>query len=1715
MGQVSDILASKEWKEKSPLEKAAARRDLFQLTVQQNPQLQQALSTAQDPSVKQQIFNDWDKDIRTKFPDAFKVTGRFYTENPKVPGQINTEITQVPIGDLNTEALLEAANPNTEQGRKFAADLLTKGDADAQAKTRLLLFQRYGGTGADAEKVPVELITQLGSRPTGGLYDYPVLIPNAIRTAGAVGGSIVGGMAGAPTGPGAIVASSLGGAGGAAVAEPIAQATEKALETRKEYGIGEGLLNVAMGGIPVIPIKGGGAALRAGVRAAEGAAQGAVYSTANQLILDEEPFSWKQVGIGAAAGAGLGGLLGGLEARFAAKLAGKSPEAIKAELPDLIKAADTPEAKQALTDIQRRIEQSLGLDTRELAPATLVGVQGGLPEAGIPDTPLYNLTRDAAGTVQDSTVTRQTLEGAGFRVPETPADLAPGQRVEIPLADLEPSAARSAETFQAALDAPAPAAAQTELAARETRAADFTRARFEEAEGVIRANQLAGDESIVTSLPPPEAQITVMQMGPNRAVQVDIPGAPGERPIFSGTPEQAAAAGYDFQLPADLPEGRFTYEQINPSAYAQQDITPTTSQGSAQPNVQTTSGGEEVARSLPEVVQVGSQGDALIDPRVSLSPQAQDMVRVYETSGFDKRAYIDPVLMRALATGGTSLGGAAYGLTKGETTEERIKNGFVFGVLGAGGGYAAGRAFTRLMQSRPNVTGTPELDVWYKRLSKPEGGVTLSKQLRDLPNRIRAAATTSAASFDKLPRMIAEANNTPLKEPKLPLSRQFENVAGASGKALVDAQDYNNSVLSKISEGEWQDFNALLAIKRTGQRLQADANLAMEQARIQSIPEAQRTPQEIETLAMEPDRRRVAGETLQTVDAALKGLEKKLGPKRYAELDQLAAGPVQQEADKALRVMVTSGRMSPEQYAAIKASNDFYAPFRVMQYAEDFDGFPGMKTNPVDTTAKYTQAIRGIDSADFQLDDPAKVMMEKIYQARMLAEKNLKMKMLADMADEDPSGTVVKKLGANESAPRGMETVNYFDNGVAKQLAVPPEVAEAVKGINPAGTGVISRFVRAVNKPFRAGATGFNIGFQAVNAPADVFRQATMSKYGIGRGDLVTDTLRYPSDFVHALYSSIFSKQSSASAAGAVAGGLAGYESGDSTEEKLVNMAAGGIAGSLAGRLTQRGIMAAVNAGKRTSYWGEAEALDPTALYRQFYESGAAGSTMQDMINDVSNRIGRTTATRQILKGPGVVNTLQDFGKAVEETTKMLGFKRGMRIEGIDKLPKQKAYEKLQEVVSETRNFAGSPDFSVAGNVVRDLNAAIVFLNPRIQGLSEDGGRLFGRDGAKASAQAWTALGTAVGLPAAYLWYRNNAPENKADYAQVSPEEKFRYAMIPRYDEQGKPLRFTNERGQSVREYYRIPLRDTAQNFYQMVQSSLDFAQSKDPARVAQFGAELTENLSPINIQGNTAAERAESAIASFGPVGTIPYMLATQRIPGLHREIMQDENMRAASPENQFTATTPQVYRDMAQLAPQWLADPLRSPVMLEQLTSASTGGIASQFTPPRPTPGRDETATALQQSPLGRRFVRSSYVYDPAPEAAKEALQSQADVKTSAKRTGTELFMEINQLPREQRAARIRQLPQDQRDILRDEVVRRQKRPADEEIMMIGKMGVENGVRAKYLFDRVSDLTPQERTQFLKDLQQAKLLSEDVKKQIKFLLQAQQRGARQQGRN
>lgn len=77
---------------------------------------------------------------------------------------------------------------------------------------------------------------------------------------------------------------------------------------------------------------------------------------------------------------------------------------------------------------------------------------------------------------------------------------------------------------------------------------------------------------------PENAIITTSEMGGKRSVQIDIPGPAGERPVFSGSPEDAAAAGYTVPKVDHLPAGQRTAADLAPNVALEAAPEPTISE---------------------------------------------------------------------------------------------------------------------------------------------------------------------------------------------------------------------------------------------------------------------------------------------------------------------------------------------------------------------------------------------------------------------------------------------------------------------------------------------------------------------------------------------------------------------------------------------------------------------------------------------------------------------------------------------------------------------------------------------------------------------------------------------------------------------------------------------------------------------------------------------------------------------------------------------------------------------------------------------------------------------------------------------------------------------------------------------------------------------------------------------------------------------------------
>lgn len=1013
-----------------------------------------------------------------------------------------------------------------------------------------------------------------------------------------------------------------------------------------------------------------------------------------------------------------------------------------------------------------------------------------------------------------------------------------------------------------------------------------------------------------------------------------------------------------------------------------------------------------------------------------LSPQAQAIS--------DQYGFIDPKLGASLAGGASGFAAGAARDPEGDTTEERavnrIKNGLVMGIGGAAGGYMLGRRFLTSSGATKPQTGMTVLADVDKVLTKPQGP-SLASRVADVPQNLRTALITKFAPLDQVQKSVMAAAGKPM--PAVPLARKFEQVAGAGGKALVDVEDFENAILPTV-KGNERDFDRLLFLKRTGQRLQQDVSDAVEATRIQAIPAATRSADEVAFLASyTPDRRRVAGWDIGKVDRGLSELETIVGAQRFAELDQLAAGGFQHELDRSLQLQVSSGRISQEAYAAIKASNDFYAPFRVLRTLEDIDA--GRIPPGIDTREQIVKAISGIDDGGFHLDSPTKAAAENIFNGRVLAEKNAKMLELAKLADDDPNGAFIRKLKSWEQPRREFETVNYFEDGVAKKLEVSPAVATAVKGLNPTQTGVIAAMFKRAGTVARFGATSANAAFQVRNlAFADQPRLLLMSKYGLNARDLL-NPLRVPIDFTHGLLASIKSNVFD-------------------TEDGLA---------------------------------------------RAFYQSGAAGSTLQDSISRLGGRFD---------KAPGlthqVIDKFEDLTRVLEETTKMMGFKRGLRIEGIASLPPAQAAQKLEEIVAEVRNYAGSPDFARGGNVAKDLSMMTLFFNARVQGNVSDLSRLAGADGAKTALAAWGRIGAAVGIPAAYFWIRNHAPENAEDFKKVPQWERDNYLMMPRYDASGAPLYFTNAQNEKVREYYRLPKREATQHVANLTDAAMDFANNKDPQAVADFAVKFAENVSPINIGGRTGTERMESAASGLNPLVKVPAEVMTNRDFFRHRDVVPDSR-KEASPENQyFAGSTPQGYVDAAHAMPQFVWDPLRSPLMLRHIVGGFTGGLLNQFAEDATRKGeRDPRTAALAANPVGRVFVRSQ-TNDTGEESqlAKDALRGAKDRSVSLDNAAAAELDKLAKLAPAEKEARVNEIERTQPellDALADEFDARSKNLTQPD-RLARKMPVRDGTRARYIVERIKRLPLDKREAFFEDQVKKGIVTDEVIDQLAELMGA-----------
>ncbi len=617
---------------------------------------------------------------------------------------------------------------------------------------------------------------------------------------------------------------------------------------------------------------------------------------------------------------------------------------------------------------------------------------------------------------------------------------------------------------------------------------------------------------------------------------------------------------------------------------------------------------------------------------------------------------------------------------------------------------------------------------------------------------------------------------------------------------------------------------------------------------------------------------------------------------------------------------------------------------------------------------------------------------------------------------------------------KGNEILFYLKDGKRMAMEMPEQEAKAVQGLHRDEMEMAGNWMRLFSQPLRLGATAYNVRFQLRNLlAADLPRATLLSRYGLKRPD---DVHRALTDWTYALYSSF----------------------------KL-------------------------NLGT------------PNKLGMDFLKSGAANSGIQSAISPKTfdPTVERNWAMK-VLDTPGKIS------QAIEETSKLFGLRRALRHEGmleipdlskIDDMPTDEALELIDYIAVEIRNYSGSPDFLRGGQLVvgphaDNLNFLFMFLRARIQGQASDVTRVTGYTGKDEARAAWVRL-TPLFLAATAIALYHRLPGNEEDFNKRAKWETDNYFMFEKFNEDGSPMMIENERGEMIRDYWRWPKREITQLVGNFVEAAVKFSYERDPEAVQDFAVTFLENISPVSVSGKDLQERAESIASGLNPLFKVPIEFGLGRDTFRHREVVpqfiEGVPSRTLSPSQQYTSTTPEIFIKLGQASG-------ISPLIIEQMVRGATAGLITQFTP-RARPGRPAALSLPLIGPTLGSFVGSEYLATEADEQLEAALIRQGDRQVNINRKSEQIYEAwVKEDPR----------PRDMTEFVRlqggtgvhltklKDIIEDTRLGLTYTERLIKQLQIGNGERARYLAEKAAPMPAEERTEYLRDMRQKRILTPEM---------------------
>ena len=991
----------------------------------------------------------------------------------------------------------------------------------------------------------------------------------------------------------------------------------------------------------------------------------------------------------------------------------------------------------------------------------------------------------------------------------------------------------------------------------------------------------------------------------------------------------------------------------------------------------------------------------------------------------------------------------------------------------------------------PETSGKETLEGIKSKIETPEGREGVIRSEMSMYEKFREKFITSGAILDTFQSTVFKALNIAGKT-RVALSELFELQAGSPVKADHRTNNFMLRIHDKIggSSKNESNFNVYALIRRIEDRITHDDDPNLE-AKIDELMANMDSESGAWTGTEE--------QKLDLINLITKSKEvgdfKKLAdlPKLGLALDEFvneindpnlirfvrdedgeivrangvartegafedAIGVYQEEMASGLYDLYRADIISGTSYNRISRSSSFYMPFYVIKY---------FNQDPKDTFGEF---IRGIKTEDFGLISALDAAQFKLYNTQLRIDRNTFMQELERFrTDFDPDETFMRKTKTLDERvmPSNMKPVKWHENGKNRYLWIDEDVADVLTRFDPVSTSMTYDVMKRAGDIFKMGATGVNVFFQAGNMLLlDPVRLLTTSKGGLRAMDKGLNPFVLAMQYLRAIGASSWA-----------------------------NLAPNSVKNLIRRVRPEAG-------------------RDADALYDEFINSGAAGSTIAEYLGKATAIKDPITRYNRKSKLNWMLAKANQVGKAMEQTAKLVGLQRMKVFEGIDDLAdridsatgakkvalQNEMKDRMRAISVEIRNFAGSPDFMRKGKFTENeaLNVLFLFFNARVQGVERDLNRLSkvfssNPQDRKLGAGVMLKMTAFAAMPTAIAWALNRRDEDRErDYAEVSDEEKKRYFMIPLDSFFEHPY----IEGKMVRDYIRIPRRESFGLFSYTIEKGLDHMYDKDPAAVSEILTHWAESTFPINIHGipeGDIGKGIESMASNLNPILRAPAELIGNR-NFFRRKPIVPISMQRSDPSEQYYNTTPEIYKGYG-----------ISPLKIKHTLEALTAGGITQFLPPKDV-GDGGVGRRIASAPLISRLARSTFLAeDEITEIMDDADMMDATARVIRRRAVSKFMTDTRGLSIQDRVRAIPPATNNDERLRNEGIIRRLREIAlgldDDEIRM--KNSTVN-VRSSVIVSRIQDMTPAEVKVYLTDLANKRILTRDVGRDLALKLHA-----------